>query len=501
MTVRTNAWLKANFQERDPQDFHDDLVDSLSNGDWQQSKTQYYVDSNDAAASDANPGTDPAAPFATIEGAFAAPGLTSGDVIWVLPGHAEDIADAQIDLDVAGVFVIGIGSGKASPTLTFDHINASVNVQAIDITVSNVRLMASEPDVLIGIDVEAAVTGTMLNLIEFVEGETPGTDEFVWGIDVKAGCHDTTIQNLIANETAAATPVAVVKLTGASHRVKILDVWAYGSYSTAAILQDGAANLNLELGRLRLKVLDGEPGIEVAATTTGIIHDVKIASTGTAIADMIVAAAMEQFNCVGVTADGGAEAQIAVSPDSTSNLLGVDAGANLGTTASVTADADGSLLERAEFLADGIATAAIGQIQLVVAQSSSPLTSGPIFDYTGIIEIVNIVGLITTEIQDQATTTQLTLNPDAVGAYAICATVDIVDFLVNTLLSITGTAANGMAATDALGSIAPGQANAVIASSITAGELATVFGAASTGVIDWYLQWRPLSIGATCVAA
>lgn len=490
MTVRTNAWLKANFQERDPQDYHDDLLDSLTNGDWQQSKTQYYVDSNNAAASDANAGTDPAAPFATVAGAFAATGLESGDVIWVLPGHAEDIADAQIDLDVAGVFVVGVGSGKASPTLTFDHANASVNVQALDITVSNVRLMASVPNVLIGIDVEAAVTGAVLNLIEFVEGETPGTDEFVWGIDVKAGCHDTLIQGLIANETAAATPVAVVKLTGASHRVKVTDVWAYGSYSTAAILSDTAACLNLELARMRLKVLDGEPGIEAHANTTGIIHDVKIASTGTAIADMIVADDMELFNCRGVTADGEADGPIGVPPDSLEGTAGISTWPAAAAPANTI-----SMAEALRYISEQ------NTFRTTVAQSASPLTTGDIFDYTGDIEIESIIGVVSTIIENAATNVKLSITADALAAFDICANLDIDTFAAGSILTITGTAANAMVGVTAEGVVAPAQAGRVIASSVAAGVISVTYGAASTGVIDWYITWRPLSVAATVVAS
>jgi hypothetical protein len=526
MTIRTIQWLKDNFQKRDPQEFHDDLVDSLSNGDWTQSKTQYYVDSTDANTSDTNPGTDPAAPLATIDGAFGK-SLVAGDIVWVLPGHIESLADAQIDMDLAGVFVVGIGAGKSAPQVHFDHANASINLGANNVTVSGIRLLPSVTGVLIGVDVEAGVTGSIIN-VELMEGEDgAGVDEFVAGIEVKAGCHDTVIPQLIANSHASSAPVAAIRFAGASHRCKVENVWAYGPYSTAAINNTVAACLNMELRNLSLKPADGEPGIEMVATTTGIIENVRIASTGLALSAMIVAADMEWFNVRGVTADGEADGPIGAASDSADNFIGVDSANNVAATTNVVRNVDGTVLERLEDVkadlsgAAGIATypaaaAAADAVsmaevlryiseqqapRLATAANASPLTTGDLFDYTGSIKILDIIGVVTTVVQAQATTIQLSITADALAAYDICATVDANGFDVGTILSITGTAANAMVGTDAQGAIAPGQANSVIASSITSGVIGVTFGAASTGAITWYLLWQPLVVGATVVAS
>lgn len=137
--------------------------------------------------------------------------------------------------------------------------------------------------------------------------------------------------------------------------------------------------------------------------------------------------------------------------------------------------------------------------QLATKTSTSPLTTGTLFTYTGAIEIVHIIGTVTTPIQAQATTIKLKITPDALAAYDICGTVDGNAFVAGTLLSITGTAAGGMVATDAVGSIAPGQANSVVATCITSGAIGVVYGAASTGAIVWEMAWRPLSADASVV--
>ena len=75
-----------------------------------------YVNST-VAGSD---GTSPDTALATLDSAFDKVTANVGDVIVVMPGHAETItAAAGVAHDVAGVSVIGIGYGESRPTFTF----------------------------------------------------------------------------------------------------------------------------------------------------------------------------------------------------------------------------------------------------------------------------------------------------------------------------------------------------------------------------------------------
>src|SRR6185369_9760616 len=78
----------------------------------------------------------------------------------------------------------------------------------------------------------------------------------------------------------------------------------------------------------------------------------------------------------------------------------------------------------------------------VSKQHTSPLTTGNIFTFTGTIEIMAIIGRVTTVIQAQATTIKISVVNDALAAYDIDATVDGNAAAAGSLLSITGTAAN-----------------------------------------------------------
>jgi molybdopterin/thiamine biosynthesis adenylyltransferase len=138
-------------------------------------------------------------------------------------------------------------------------------------------------------------------------------------------------------------------------------------------------------------------------------------------------------------------------------------------------------------------------LQLATVASATPLTDGTIFTWTGSIEILHIIGRVTDAHPAAANNCKLTVTPDALAAYDICANKDLTGLGVGTLLSITGTAANAMVATTVVGSLAPGQANPVVVTCVTSGVISTVF--SDTGnqaaAIDWELAWRPLSDGAT----
>lgn len=306
MTVRTPQQLKDRWGDTDPFDQNVDLVDTFAmNSMLVAGAAAYYVDSTNAAASNDNPGTDPEAPLATIDGAFAV-ALVAGDIVFVMPGHNENIGNAQIDLDVAGVFVIGLGSGMNRPRIDFGHANASVNVGANNITLAGIQFQPAITGVLIGVDVEAAVTGTIIQACEFMVGEDgAGVDEFVLSIDVKAGCDDTVIRgNKFYTHIATAGATDAVKFTGASSRCRVHHNIIDGTYSTAGITNDTAAALNLYVGWNNIKVADGEPGIELFATATGRVVFNTVASTGLSVDLMIVAAGCEWSENYGVGLDG-----------------------------------------------------------------------------------------------------------------------------------------------------------------------------------------------------
>ena len=94
----------------------------------------------------------------------------------------------------AGLTIIGLGTGTRRPRFDFDHANASIDITANDVTLENITLLPSVTAVLIGIDVNAGVTDTVIRNCESLPGEDgAGVDEFALTVDIKAGCTRTLI--------------------------------------------------------------------------------------------------------------------------------------------------------------------------------------------------------------------------------------------------------------------------------------------------------------------
>ena len=115
----------------------------------------FWVDSG--AGSNGNKGTFDR-PFSTIDYAVGRCTADNGDIIFVKPGHTETvIAAGGLDLDVAGIAVIGLGTGSLRPTVNFTTATtADMDVDAANISVYNI-LFTGGIDALAGpIDVNAA---------------------------------------------------------------------------------------------------------------------------------------------------------------------------------------------------------------------------------------------------------------------------------------------------------------------------------------------------------
>jgi hypothetical protein len=114
----------------------------------------FFVDST--TGSNGNSGETPTTALATIDSAVGKCTANKGDVIVVMPGHTETITTAGgLDLDVAGITVVGLGTGTLMPKVKHDAAAADVDVDAANITVRNIKFVASFADVAISIDANA----------------------------------------------------------------------------------------------------------------------------------------------------------------------------------------------------------------------------------------------------------------------------------------------------------------------------------------------------------
>jgi hypothetical protein len=191
--------------------------------------TTHYVDSNASGDADGQNWDDA---YTTIEAAVNVAAVD--DRILVAPLHVETVtAAAGLELNVAGITVVGLGNGDRRPQINFTTATgADVNVGAADVTVVNVRFTGGI-DALTGpIDVNAAgftmidcvtqdVTGQATDWIvldasaDFCRMIRPthrgasaaGADTWLTAV----GCDELTVEDLVADGNFA---VGIVELVG-----------------------------------------------------------------------------------------------------------------------------------------------------------------------------------------------------------------------------------------------------------------------------------------------
>lgn len=148
--------------------------------------------------SNGNVGNDPAFPKATIAGAMAAAVANNGDIIVLMPQHAETVsAAAYLTLSKAGLTIIGLGVGAKRPTLTWTATASQIIISGANITIDNIRM------------------------------DFTGIDAVVAGVSITAT--DVSIQNCEVISNAAAAGAVLCFLTAATAtRFRFENNFCYG---------------------------------------------------------------------------------------------------------------------------------------------------------------------------------------------------------------------------------------------------------------------------------
>jgi hypothetical protein len=205
-------------------------------------------------------------PFATIDYAVGKCTANRGDIIMVMPGHSETISSAtSLVFDVAGVAVIGLGTGSLRPDLNFSNTAGSVEVDAADVTLYNLTLTADVTAVVVGVNVDA--NGFTMDSCEFRYNATG--DDFITMIDIDA-FDDAVISNCVfhAEETAGCSEA--IRMDDAL-RTKIINCHFTGDFTDGAIIGEGAVSTG---------ILVADNYIYHSDTTGGEVIDLNVASTG-----------------------------------------------------------------------------------------------------------------------------------------------------------------------------------------------------------------------------
>lgn len=248
--------------------------------------------SNQRAGSDGNDGSFNA-PFATLDYAVGQCVASRGDIIFIKPGHTETVSSATaLALDVAGVAIIGLGTGSLRPTFTLNTATtATIGVSAANVALKNIRISANFADIVAAVTTANAPYFTM----EDVEIRATATDmNFLSVVDTNATDNNTDGLALIRCtwlEPDAAT-LAMVKMDGTNKEVLLQDNYVVsGGPGTS-----GGALMRIATGKVvtqakivgnRLECATGDAGANGVlittdgATNSGMIDGNRISHTDT----------------------------------------------------------------------------------------------------------------------------------------------------------------------------------------------------------------------------
>jgi hypothetical protein len=169
-------------------------------------------------------------PFASIDFAVGRCTANKGDIIYVLPGHTETvIAAGGLDLDVAGIAIIGLGAGSNRPTVSFGTATtADMDVDAANISMYNILFTGDVDALAAPIDVNAA-DFSLVNC-EFRDVTGQATDVIL----TDNNADRLYIDGWTHRGAAAAGGASAIALVGSDY-VTIKNFWIDGNFSVGAI--------------------------------------------------------------------------------------------------------------------------------------------------------------------------------------------------------------------------------------------------------------------------
>ncbi len=472
--------------------------------------THWYVDSGSATGADeGGSGLSPDAPFLTLDYAFGTNGATAnnGDVIIVMPGHAETIASAgAITMDLAGVSVIGLGEGADRPTFTFSETDSTIIMSAASLRLENVVLVSS---------IDAVVSAIVIS----------GADCVIKDVEVQDGSAS------IGFEATILTTAGAARLTidGLKYRGFIA-----GNAATRVIALVGVVTAEIKNCNFWGEVSTGMINFETTLCTGITVDNCYFYEDGTGLAntvvDTVTSSIWQVSNCF-----SGKEA-VAFSGGSAAALAGDDIGALTAAVAVIdeyhdvpakdateNAQINEVLGNKTDTTAVGAVTetdSLVGYIKQIVAAEIVATAAGlalpkcvvksdgavlaaadDLFDISGGSVFCRIWGLVTT-VFDGATNLRLQI--------------DVIEPAATVELNAGAVACNTQAAGSFFYNVGvtsvftPATGGAILMDPVTVeptwfllapGTVTCLGDVARAGVIEWYMEYIPLSPSSLVVAA
>ncbi len=184
--------------------------------------------------SNGNDGLDPLRPFATLAYAISKCTASRGDVIVVLPGHAETLT-AVTTISTAGVQILGCKVGNKRPTFTINAAADLFSLEAANITLQSLQCNIVTTDAATAF-VNVAAANCVLRDLFMIPSAT--SVNVVDCITLASGGDDCLIENVrIVNTTVPVN--SFLSIEAAVARPSIKGCRFYGDTATGGLI-DGA---------------------------------------------------------------------------------------------------------------------------------------------------------------------------------------------------------------------------------------------------------------------
>ncbi len=280
-----------------------------------------YVSSTASNASNGNTGKSPRKPLATLDYAVGLCNANEGDVIYMMPGHVETVTAAGgLDLDVAGISIIGIGNGSNRPTVNLTTATtADVDVDAANITIENILFTGGIDALAAPLDINAA--DCTIRNCEFRDV----TGQATLGILTDANCNRFLLEGYRHDGAAAAGANAAVRIVGGDGIV-IRDFWINGNFAVAAIenVTTAATNITIGGGRGSNYIWTqnaADVAVTLVSTSTGFVGpniNAQLTDNAANITEAFVGAAavfFQPINIVNLAGESSMQTNITASTD------------------------------------------------------------------------------------------------------------------------------------------------------------------------------------------
>ena len=485
----------------------------------------FHVDSGHAnAADDAGTNGTENLPFNTIDYAVGRCTANNGDIILVHPGHTETVsAAAGIDLDVAGITVIGLGNGSDRPTISFTATGSDIDVDAANITVDGLYFDVTGVDAVVGaLDVNSA--DCTIRNCEVLMADSGG-QAVEFAVLATAANRFRFIGNVVRAPNAGANNA--VSIEGTCDGVEIAYNHIYGDFADACIhnpTANVATNVNIHHNYLQ-NDQTGDHAIELVSAVTGVIADNTLVTDAIATAADLGAcfssgnmfydssnadAAATPYPEV-VTTGGHSLSQIAdrIGSEADTDALAAALYGAAGIATFPAAAAPANAVSMAEVLrsiydrqlGDGTNAATNTRLGKRVSKTAATLpasTTQDIFTVSGGRVLVTLLtGEVTTVVQAQACNLSVVHVTTVGGDVTLASTVEINADEVGTLYGVEGDG-TALVATSS-GAFLNGLSGGGFV--LAEGTMNITTSATNTGATSWELWYIPLDDGATVASA